>query len=120
MPILFGELVVELGYVTQEQLEEVIQMQKKGRSKLGQIMKYLLLLHQEQVDKVLEHQNNMREDRKAFGDIAIELRLITGKQRDEAIRYQLTSKGVLGDMLIEQGYLTRDQRDDVTRQQIQS
>jgi len=114
----FGELVVDLGYVTQEQLDEAIYMQKKGRAKLGQVMKILRLLIDLQVVQVLECQKNAGAVGKLFGDCAVELGLVTEKQRDEAVRYQTGSKGVLGDMLVQLGFLTTDQRNEVIRQQM--
>lgn len=114
----FGELVVDLGYVTQEQLNEAIYMQKKGRAKLGQVMKILRILTDLQIDHVLDSQKKIGTLVKRFGDCAVELGIITEEQRQEAVRYQTNSKGVLGDMLITMGYLTRDQRDEVIRQQM--
>ncbi|MCF7809978.1 hypothetical protein K9N50_03210 [bacterium] len=118
MGVLFGELVVDLGYVTQQQLDEVIFMQKKGRAKLGQIMKHLRLLDDSQVEQILNYQKSEEGWGKIFGDCAILLQLVDEKQRIEAVRYQTTSKGVLGDMLLSMGYLTREQLDDVIRQQL--
>ena len=113
---LFGELVIDLGFVTEEQLKEVTEMQKRGRAKLGQIMKQLRLINADHVDEILKAQNE--SDGKRFGDCAIELRIVTEKQCADAVRYQTSSKGVLGDMLIQLGYLTRDQRDEVIKQQL--
>ncbi|MDP8241233.1 MAG: hypothetical protein P9X24_19265 [Candidatus Hatepunaea meridiana] len=114
---LFGELVVDLGFITDEQLGEAVQMQKKGRAKLGQIMKQLMLINDDQVKATLAFQGSEKGKGKVFGDCAIELRIVDEKQRLEAVRYQTTSKGVLGDLLIELGFLTKDQRDEVTKQQ---
>lgn len=118
MGVLFGELVVDLGYITQQQLDEAIFMQKKGRAKLGQIMKHLRMLNDSQVEQILNYQKSEEGLGKMFGDCAVLLQLVDEIHRIEAVRYQTSSKGVLGDMLISMGYLTRQQLDEVIRQQL--
>jgi len=118
MGILFGELVVDLGYITQQQLDEAIFMQKKGRAKLGQIMEHLRMITDPQVVQILEYQKTEEGSGKIFGDCAVVLQVVNEKQRKEAVRYQTTSKGVLGDMLISMGYLSRDQLDEIIKQQL--
>lgn len=120
MPSLFGETVVEMGFVTQDQLEEAIKQQKKGRAELGQIMKYRGTLSDDHVAMVIKFQNSEEGNGKKFGDCAVIIGLITDNQRDDAVKYQTTSRGVLGDLLIELGFLTRDQRDEIIKHQISS
>ncbi len=118
MPAMFGELVVDMGFVAEEQLEEAIALQKKGRAKLGQLMNHMRLLTTAQVDEVLAYQNSEAGKGKRFGECALEMGLINQDKLDEAVRYQTTSKGVLGDLLIELGYLTHQQRTEVIRAQM--
>jgi hypothetical protein len=120
MPALFGEIVVDIGYVTHEQLQEAVEFQKKGRARLGQVMVHLRILSQEQVEKALAHQKSEHGAGKVFGNCALELGLISAGDLSEAVRYQTTSKGVLGDILIHLGYLTREQRDEVIKEQLRS
>ncbi len=117
MAALFGEMVVEMGFIIAEQLNEVIELQKQGRAKLGQVMKNKRLLTDEQVERVLNCQLEEKGLGKMFGDCAVELGFINETQVMEALRYQKTSKGVLGELLIDMGYLTADQRDQVIKAQ---
>ena len=117
MAALFGETVVEMGFITIEQLNGVIELQKKGRAKLGQVMKNQRLLTDEQVERILNYQLEEKGLGKMFGDCAVEFGFITENQVMEALRYQKTSKGVLGEMLINMGYITVDQRDQVIKAQ---
>ncbi len=117
MPAKFGEIVVDMEFVTEEQLEEAIALQKNGRAKLGQIMVNLRMVTEEEVDKVLDFQKQDVNQGKRFGECALELGLITGIKLAEAVKYQTTSKGVLGDILIDLGYLTTAQRDEVIKEQ---
>ncbi|MBD3167428.1 hypothetical protein GF324_12575 [bacterium] len=112
----FGEVVVDLGYVTEAQLQEAIELQKKGRARMGEVMMHLRILTPGQVDDVLECQKNA-DGAKLFGECAVEKGLISQDQRDEAVKYQTTSKGMLGEILVEMGYLTREQREEAVRQQ---
>jgi len=118
MPALFGEIVVDMGYVTSAQIQEAVEFQKKGRAKLGQVMVHMRLLNQEQVENVLAYQKLDKGAGKVFGICVLELGLISDRDLTEAVRYQTTSKGVLGDILIHLGYLTREQRDEVIKQQL--
>ena len=117
MAALFGEMVVEMGFITEDQLNEVIELQKQGRAKLGQVMKNHRLLTDEQIERVLNYQLEDKGLGKMFGDCAVELGFITENQVIEVLRYQKSSKGVLGNMLIEKGYITADQRDQVIKAQ---
>lgn len=115
----FGEIVVDLGFVTPAQIQEAIELQKSGRAKLGQIMIKLKMLSENQVDEILSFQVSDKGMGKRFGDCALELNFITGGKLAEAVRYQTTSKGVFGDILVELGYLTEVQRDEAVKRQME-
>ncbi len=114
----FGEIVVEMGFLTQDQLDEVVELQQKGRTKIGKVMVNLRHLRHSQVDEVLDKMLDVEHLGKRFGECALALGFITEKQLIDAIRHQKSSKGVLGDLLIELGYLTEAHRDEVIREQL--
>ncbi len=116
----FGEIVVDLGYISDEQLKEAIELQGRGRAKLGQIMVQLRMITEYQVDKIIEFQGSDNGKGKRFGECALELGISDGPTLAEAVKYQTKSKGVLGDILVELGYLTQEQRDEVIRTQLRS
>ena len=74
---LFGNYLVETGKITQEQLDEVIQTQKKVRVKLGLIAVAEKLMTPEQADEVNHLQAIMD---KRYGDIAVEKGYLTNEQ----------------------------------------
>lgn len=74
---LFGNYLVKTGKITQEQLETVIETQKKVRVKLGLIAVAEKLMTAEQADEV----NNLQAIKdKRFGDIAVEKGYLTDEQ----------------------------------------
>ncbi len=112
----FGEIVIDLEFITEEQLDEALSLQKNGRAKLGKVMTHMRMLTSDQVDKILAYQ--AEHPGTLFGACSLELVFVTEGKLSEAVRYQTTSKGFLGEILIEMGYLTEEQRLDVTRQQM--
>ena len=74
---LFGNYLVEAGKITQAQLEEVIETQKKVRVKLGLIAVAEKLMTPEQADEVNHLQAIMD---KRYGDIAVEKGYLTDEQ----------------------------------------
>ena len=74
---LFGNYLVEAGKITQAQLEEVIEAQKKVRVKLGLIAVAEKLMTPEQADEVNHLQAIMD---KRYGDIAVEKGYLTDEQ----------------------------------------
>ncbi len=120
MPVKFGDAVIDMGFISQAQLNEAIEHQLKGRAQLGKVMLNLRLLTPEQVQTTIEFQNSSIGNTLKFGDCALKLNLVSPEGRDKAVRYQITSKGMLGEILIELGYLTVNQRDEVVQKQIKS
>ena len=74
---LFGNYLVEAGKITQAQLDEVIETQKKVRVKLGLIAVAEKLMTPEQADEVNHLQAIMD---KRYGDIAVEKGYLTDEQ----------------------------------------
>lgn len=74
---IFGNYLVKTGKITQEQLENVIAMQKKVRVKLGLIAVAEKLMTPEQADEVNNLQAIMD---KRYGDIAVEKGYLTDEQ----------------------------------------
>ncbi|MBZ0263159.1 hypothetical protein K8I28_00700 [bacterium] len=114
----FGEMVVSMGFVSQEKLDEAIEMQRKGRTNIGTVMHHLNFLTEAQVEKVVQVQASDESKGHRFGEIAMGLGFLDDSQLEQAVRYQRNSKAVLGDLLIELGYLTSMQRNEVIREQI--
>ncbi len=113
----FGEIMIDLGYITQNQLNDAIILQRKGRAKLGQVMISKRFLTQEQVAHVIDFQSQSDGIGKKFGDCAYYMGFISLEEREEAIKYQTTSQGVLGDLLVDLNYITDEQRQEAVKKQ---
>ena len=113
----FGETVVELGFITREKLEEVLEMQRKGRVKIGQVMVNLGILKHHEVEDIVMRREGNECLKMRFGECAVHLGFVPPERLAEALKYQTTSMGLLGDLLIELGYLSIEQRHDAIRQQ---
>ena len=114
----FGEIVLELGFVTSEQLHIAMKMQNNSRAKLGEIMTQLLILTPDQVKDVLKYQGmqNNRGDR--FGVCAVKMGLTTEELREKAVKYQSTGQGILGELLVDLGFLTDEQKNRIVQEYI--
>lgn len=112
----FGQLAIEKGFVTVDQIieaftiqaRESVEMQK--RRPIGEILLELGYISTQQISMVLQGRFEPR-----FGDIATSKRFITLPQLIEAMTVQVrneTKMGVrrlLGEILIELGFMTGDQ-----------
>lgn len=82
---IFGKFLVEQKLISAQQLETVMDEQKKVRVKLGLIAVSEKLLTQEQADKINRRQS--LED-KRFGDIAVEMGFLTESQVSRLLKLQ--------------------------------
>lgn len=122
---LFGQIALQLGLLSREQLREALnrQLQSDPHRPLGEILREFKLLRPEDLDRILAtqkklvsqapaHLRTMKED-DLFGRIALRLHFCSEEQLQECLRIQDTlSKGRflrLGDILTSKGYLTAAQ-----------
>lgn len=82
---IFGRFLVEQKMISAEQLNTVVESQKKVRVKLGLIAVSEKLLSQEQADKINRRQ--ALED-KRFGDLAVEMGFLTESQVGRLLQLQ--------------------------------
>ena len=105
---LFGNYLVETGKITQEQLDEVIQTQKKVRVKLGLIAVAEKLMTPEQADEVNHLQAIMD---KRYGDIAVEKGYLTDEQVGRLLGLQGNAYLTFIQALDDCKYMTPEQAD---------
>lgn len=82
---IFGKFLVEQRLISSQQLQQVLEQQKKVRVKLGLIAVSEKLLTQEQADKI--NRKQALED-KRFGDIAIDMGFLTESQLGRLLKLQ--------------------------------
>jgi hypothetical protein len=127
---LFGQIAMKLGVVTQQQLQDALEVQRfaQGHKPLGLILIELKFVTPQGLERILEEQKRILADagnrQKAvkednlFGKVAIRMGFATEEQLAEclALQEQLPKDRFmrLGDILVIKGYLTVEQVKKVT------
>lgn len=103
-----GEILIEQGLVTEEELLKALDLQKKHRNiPLGQILVKLGIIAKEQIDQVLgDFVEN--QSRKKLGEILIEQGIINERQLHEALEEQRATGAKLGEILLKRGNISRE------------
>ena len=57
----FGELACELGFISKEKVEEILDMQKKAKQKIGEILIGDGAISQEQCDSYLDEYQDLKD-----------------------------------------------------------
>ncbi len=107
----FGELVVEKGYATEEQVEIALGLNKATRDVLGRTLLEKNYINFEQFKTLVAYQE--ANPGKRIGDCAVELGYVTSAQVNEAMAIQNEHKTFLGDMMVDLGFITPEQRDEI-------
>ncbi|MDD3306670.1 MAG: glycosyltransferase [Acetobacterium sp.] len=100
-----GELLLEKKLITREQLELVIDFQKKYGGRFGNICISMGFVTNEQIEKVLKNSINRKGK---IGEVLVEKSIISQAQMDEAIDMQNKSGGKIGDILVFLGYVDQE------------
>ena len=106
---LLGDLLVQAGRITSEQLELAIAEQKRSGEKLGEVLVRQGLLTKRELYGVLDFQQNQGNTNQIpgplkLGEILVSSGTISRNQLDDALRKQTGSLKKLGEVLIEEGY----------------
>jgi len=118
---LFGQIAVELGILTPEQLEGALQSQMAAPTPvpLGIVLMDLRLVTREDLDRILEAQRKIvdqhrergkdRQEDQLFGKVAVHLGFVTQEQLAEVLGLQKRdspeSKLRLGDLMTRRGLM---------------
>ncbi|MFA5038441.1 MAG: hypothetical protein WC732_02035 [Candidatus Omnitrophota bacterium] len=112
IPKKLGELLVENGLLTERQVVEALETQKREKKYLGSIIVELGFTTQEKLDSTLARQYGSR-----LGEFLIEKGLISFDQLHVAMDEQKNSMKSLGEILIDKGYVTEmDLMEGLSRQ----
>ncbi|MFZ5570436.1 MAG: ATPase, T2SS/T4P/T4SS family [Thermodesulfobacteriota bacterium] len=118
-PLRLGDLLVKEGYVTQNAIEEALQIQKEEKAltsiPLGKILVNMGVLSADDLESALQHPKL----RKNIGSIAVEMGLV--KKEDLEFCLMNKKKGQLtGEALVEYGFLTNEDVHELLKAQINS
>lgn len=104
----FGNYLVKNGVITEEQLQEVIEVQKTSRVKMGLIAVSEKMLTARQTYEINMLQVTLD---KRFGDIAVEKGYLTPEQVDKIISLQGNQYLLFIQALVDKNYVTMDDID---------
>jgi len=133
--LLFGRIAVLLGFATQKQVEECIDIQQNlpVDTPIGEIMLKKGYLDAEQVRRILTVQEEVlkepspKDSTRAladtlFGRVAVQYGYISRERLNECVRIQALRRNggrdsLLGEIMVEKGYLTPNQVANILRYQ---
>lgn len=106
---MLGELLLQAGHITADQLEHALAEQNKTGEKLGETLIRLGLLTHKQLDVILDFQQKQADGKGPLsplrlGELLITAGHITRDQLDDALYKQKLSQKRLGEILVEEGY----------------
>jgi type II secretory ATPase GspE/PulE/Tfp pilus assembly ATPase PilB-like protein len=101
-----GELLIQEGVVTPEQIEQALMVQKTRHPAppLGEVCVELGFFSPATLNKIL----SKHHERIPLGEMLVHLGLVNQDQINTALEMQRTTKRRLGTILVEQGHLTTD------------
>lgn len=99
----FGQYLLNRGYLTPEQLQECLELQKDTRLKLGVLAVNAGYMTANEADMINEEQK--RYD-KRFGELAIELGYLKREQVEELLSSQKFGHLLLGQAIVDKEYMT--------------
>jgi hypothetical protein len=109
-----GDLLLQAGRITPDQLELALQEQKQTGEKLGEVLVRHGLINSNEINAVLAFQQNQEiEGQKPgllrLGEILVATNQISRDQLNIALAKQKLSRKNIGDILIEEGYIHSQQ-----------
>lgn len=108
----FELYLVRSGIISADQLVAALEIQHSKYVPIGQLAIEERLLSARDVFHVLHFQRRMLRPRKRFGEIAIEMGLISGDELQRLLFLQMDRKPALIEVLIRQGAMTPSQVDE--------
>lgn len=100
----FGEYLLSLQYLTQDDLDHALAYQRKNGGRLGELCVDLGLITNEQLAAALA---GYHKERLLLGERLVQRNLITAEQLKNALDMQARSGGRLGDILLFMGYINQ-------------
>jgi hypothetical protein len=127
-PVRLGEIAVELQFVSREDLDEVLAVKQEGTSfvGIGERLVFKKLITRPQLEILLTEQARRlgAESDRLFGQIAIDLGLVSSRSVDDALAEQRTraESGIrtpIGMILAERGLLSTSDVEHVLHTQVE-
>ncbi|MEI6828174.1 MAG: cytochrome c3 family protein [Desulfuromonadales bacterium] len=106
---LLGQLLVESGHISPEQLGQVVAEQLRTGEKLGEVLTRLGILSDQQLNGLLVFQHNQSASHDSplrLGELLVSTGRIEREQLEDALLKQKQSNKNIGEVLLEAGYAT--------------
>jgi len=102
-----GELLIDKGLITQEQLEQALKIQSDKGGLVGEILVALGYIKEQEIVWAVERQRDLdrKGSHKLIGELLLERDLITKEQLDAALAVQKEKGGLIGEILIALRYV---------------
>lgn len=116
-----GELLVDAGKVTQEDIDEVLSTANDSE-KLGELLIRAGKVTEKDIEEALSSQKQLeltgvKKKKFKLGEILINSGRVTKEQIDTALELKHGTKERLGEILVSQGIITKDEIDDIVEKQ---
>jgi hypothetical protein len=106
---LLGQLLVQSGHISAEQLDRVVAEQQRSGEKLGEVLQRLGFLTERQLNGLLVFQHNQDAADVSplrLGELLVSTGHIAREQLNDALLRQKKSDKNIGEVLLEAGYVT--------------
>ncbi|MCA8961882.1 MAG: hypothetical protein KDC38_15260 [Planctomycetes bacterium] len=104
----FGQHLIDRGVITPQQLVEALEAQRLDQIPVGEIAIAKGYLSYREVTRILALRVDDRHASDLFGDVAVELGLLTREQVEELLEDQRVTRMPLGEFLVRNGALSED------------
>jgi general secretion pathway protein E/type IV pilus assembly protein PilB len=104
--IRIGDVLVERGMITKEQLTNAFAEKSKSNKLLGEVLVDLGYVTEQALSNVLADVKSQKAPTGRIGDLLVERGLISKDQLDVAFQEKAKSNKLLGELLVELGFIT--------------
>lgn len=102
----FSTYLLDSEFVTAKELESALREQQTLRSTIGQLAMERGWVSRKDIFKILKSQNQTGQSIKRFGEVAVDLDLLTILQVDDLVLSQNHPSNFIGEILLSQGVLS--------------
>jgi hypothetical protein len=102
----FSTYLLDSEFVTAEELENALREQQTLRSTIGQLAMERGWVSRKDIFKILKSQKQTSQNIKRFGEVAVDLDLLTILQVDDLVLSQNHPSNFIGEILLSQGVLS--------------
>ena len=105
-PIRIGDVLLERGLITKQQLDAAFAEKGKSGKLLGEVLVDMGFVTEQTLTNVLSDVKSQKAPTARIGDLLVERNLISKDQLDVAFQEKSKSNKLLGELLVELGFIT--------------